>query len=154
MTAEPAHTSQPDGAASDDVVHGTELQMQSPVAQENVPYQPGTAVAMNAAEPQAAGHLTHGHVHQPLRCGVEIDCQDERDSILAVLEGHSGDIDEGGVTEAGPSRQPTQEALVGEAEWIATCMEPGRDRSGLQHRFHVKVSTGSMRLSQTICCAE
>ena len=134
--------------------HADPTQMQSPDAQENVPHQPLTAAAMNAAEPQAASHLPRGDVRQPLRCGVQIDSRDERDAILAVLEGHSADIDEGAVTEAGPSRQPAQEALVGEAEWAVTCIESGRDRSGLQHRFHVKVSTGSMRLSQTICCSE
>ena len=67
------------------------------------------------------------------RHGVEVDQRAERDAILAVLEG--GPDGDGGdeVSEAGEVELPTPgQPLVGEAEWVAVCRDPGVGNAALQ----------------------
>ena len=146
-----ATSSRPEGAVPDPMVQESHPQLHRPLLREHTAHPAGPAAVM--AETDLAGHL-ESNGRRPLQFGVPVASQEERDALVAVLEGQSGVIDEGQAGEAGAGRQPAQEPLVGEAEWVVVCSEPGRGRSGLQHRFHVKASTGSMRLSQTICCTD
>ncbi|KAK9816392.1 hypothetical protein WJX74_004148 [Apatococcus lobatus] len=145
--------SNPDNTRSLSTPHDAQPQLQSPNLPALVSDQAGIAAAMTAVQTEVADH-PGSQGHWTLQSGVQIGSQEERAAILAVLEGQSGNVDEAVASEAGPSRQPAPETLVGEAEWMLTCNEPGRGRSGLQHHFHVKASTGSMRLAQTICCCD
>ena len=144
---EAASSSRPEDSFPDPMVQDFQPQLHRPNLLEDA------AHAAGMAETDLAGHQ-ESYGRRPLQSGVPITSQEERDALVAVLEGQSGVIDEGPASETGPGRQPAQEPLVGEAEWLVMCNEPGRGRSGLQHRFHVKASTGSMRLSQTICCTD